>query len=235
MEPLMERKTRTALTLCLTSSLWVFEWLPFKEFKPSCTWQWIVRDTCTPRSISHLSANSKNRCLRIIMWHIHRWYTVSSSLAEDGILVWTKKGRSWKETTWRRISLQPTFCPSHWKWLCTRSRHCTISLSSPDLEAGPQPRAEVSPACWTEANPWVTMNQRSQWGQNRGSVTEPYLPVLLNSFSSPSSKSSNFSMTFIKKGRVPYFLCLSFNPSYDLKPHDFNWACANKCQAWSLN
>lgn len=208
MEPLMAQKTRTALTLCLTLSLWVFEWWLFKESKRSCTWQWTARDTYTPRNISHLSANSKNPCLKIITWHIHRWCTVSSSQAEGGIWVWTKKERSWKETMWRRTSLQPTFCPNHWKWPCTRSHRCTISRSSPDLEAGPQPRAEVSPACWTEANPWATMNQRSQWGQNKGSVTEPYLQVLLNSSSSPSSQSSNLSVTFTKQtGRVRSSLC----------------------------
>lgn len=223
MEPLMAPKTRTALTLCLTSSLWVFEWWLFKEFKPSCIWQWTARDTCTPRNISHLSANSKNQCLKIIMWHTHQWSTVSSSPAEGGIWVWTKKERSWKATMSRRTSLQHIFCPNHWKWPCTRSPLCMISRSSPDPEVGPRPRAEASLVYWMEANPWATMNQRSQWGQNEGSITEPYLQVLLNSSNSPSSKSSDLSVRFTKHtGRVPYSICHYTLLSSVLKPHNLD-------------
>lgn len=133
--------------------------------------------------------------------------------------------------TWKPLT--PSFCA--FQWPCTRSHRCTISRSSPDLEAGPQPRAEVSPACWTEANPWATTNQRSQWGQNKGSVTEPYLQVLLNSSSSPSSQSSNLSVTFTKQtGRVRSSLCHQTLDPY-LKPHNFDWACAKECQALSVN
>lgn len=122
------------------------------------------------------------------------------------------------------------------QWPCIRSRLCTISRSSPDLEVGPRPRAEASPVCWMEANPWATMNQRSQWGQNEGSITEPYLQVLLNSSSSPSSKSSNLSVRFTKHtGRVPYSICRYTLLSTILKPHNLDWACAKECQALSLN
>lgn len=64
------------------------------------------------RSTSRQSANLKSQCLRTITWPTHQWSIGSSSRAEAGTWVSTKRVKSWRAIMLRRPSRLHTSSPN---------------------------------------------------------------------------------------------------------------------------
>lgn len=64
------------------------------------------------RSTSRQSANLKSQCLRTITWPTRQWSIGSSSRAEAGTWVSTKRVKSWRATMLRRPSRLHTSSPN---------------------------------------------------------------------------------------------------------------------------